>query len=114
MIFGDTLVVDPAAGLSDFEYAQKVFNDVEGAALRLPLDTFGLSDWIEGGAGNDSIMGQAGNDTIAGQEGDDLVYGGAGDDVVFHRAEQPSVGKKSCRHSRTRRSRSHPPNTTPL
>ncbi|MEO3431493.1 type I secretion C-terminal target domain-containing protein, partial [Pelagibius sp. CAU 1746] len=84
MIFGDTLVVDPGFMGTDAAYAQMVFNDIEGPALRLPLDTIGLSDWIEGGAGNDSIMGQAGDDTIAGQEGDDVVYGGDGEDVVIH------------------------------
>jgi hypothetical protein len=92
MIFGDTLVVDPDFLGTDFEYAQLLFQDGDGEALRLPLDTIGLSDWIEGGAGHDSIMGQAGDDTITGQEGDDLVYGGDGDDVVRHTLGEETLG----------------------
>ncbi|WP_193371565.1 type I secretion C-terminal target domain-containing protein [Pelagibius marinus] len=92
MIFGDTLVVDPDFVGSDAAYAQMVFNDVEGPALRLPLDTIGLSDWIEGGAGNDSVMGQAGDDTITGQEGDDVIYGGDGDDLVVHTLSEETTG----------------------
>ena len=92
MIFGDTLVVDPNFVGSEADYAQEIFNDEEGAALRLPLDTIGLSDWIEGGAGNDSIMGQAGDDTIMGQAGDDLIYGGDGDDLVHHTLAEETTG----------------------
>ena len=92
MIFGDTLVVDPAFVGSEADYAAEIFNDEEGAALRLPLDTIGLADWIEGGAGNDSIMGQAGDDTIMGQAGDDLVYGGDGDDLVHHDLAEETTG----------------------
>jgi Ca2+-binding RTX toxin-like protein len=92
MIFGDTLVVDPGYGGTDFEYAQLLFQDGDGEALRLPLDTIGLSDWIEGGAGDDSIMGQAGDDTITGQEGDDLIYGGDGNDIVRHTLLEEALG----------------------
>ena len=81
LVFGDTLLLDCEFEGSLFDYAALVFNDVEGPGLREALGGLGESDWIESGAGNDSVLGQGGDDTIAGQEGDDLLTGGEGADV---------------------------------
>ena len=40
-------------------------------------------DYIEGGAGNDSLYGYWGNDTILGGDGNDRIDGGAGDDLIY-------------------------------
>ncbi|WP_340117827.1 Calx-beta domain-containing protein [Pelagibius sp. 7325] len=83
-IFGDTLLVDPDFDGSDLAYVELVLfgegPDAEGA--RLAIGTFGESDWIEGGEGNDSILGQGGDDMIVGGAGSDLLHGGSGDDTL--------------------------------
>ena len=40
-------------------------------------------DYIDGGAGNDSLYGYWGNDTLIGGTGNDRIYGGAGDDLIY-------------------------------
>ena len=44
--------------------------------------TTGISQTIDGGAGNDSITAGAGNDVISGGDGDDTITGGAGNDSI--------------------------------
>ncbi|NHZ80008.1 hypothetical protein F2P44_12075 [Massilia sp. CCM 8695] len=41
-------------------------------------------DWIDGGAGNDTLSGLGGNDLLHGGKGDDLLEGGAGADVYLY------------------------------
>jgi Ca2+-binding RTX toxin-like protein len=41
------------------------------------------ADYLDGGAGNDSIEGAGGNDIIYGGAGNDGLLGGAGDDIVY-------------------------------
>ncbi|WP_441276863.1 T1SS-143 repeat domain-containing protein [Tardiphaga sp. 172_B4_N1_3] len=40
-----------------------------------------LADYLDGGAGNDTIYGGGGNDTIIGGIGNDTLYGGSGGDI---------------------------------
>ncbi|WP_417261627.1 Hint domain-containing protein [Celeribacter sp.] len=42
-----------------------------------------FDDYLDGGAGNDTIYGGAGDDTILGGTGDDLLFGEDGDDTIF-------------------------------
>jgi len=62
-------------------------NDViERAAERLTDDADwggvqGISDWLDGGAGDDRILAGAGNDELSGGDGSDYLDGGAGSDV---------------------------------
>lgn len=42
----------------------------------------GLSETMNGGAGNDVFMGGAGNDTLIGNDGNDVLRGGLGDDSM--------------------------------
>ncbi|SLN40391.1 Hemolysin, chromosomal [Aquimixticola soesokkakensis] len=39
-------------------------------------------DYLDGGAGDDTIYGEGGNDTILGGSGKDILYGGEGDDTI--------------------------------
>ncbi|MDQ1919813.1 calcium-binding protein [Massilia pseudoviolaceinigra] len=41
-------------------------------------------DWIDGGAGNDTLSGLGGKDVLHGGAGDDLLEGGAGADVYLY------------------------------
>jgi Ca2+-binding RTX toxin-like protein len=43
----------------------------------------GVSDYVDGGDGNDNIWGGGGNDTILGGNGNDNGYGGFGNDTFF-------------------------------
>jgi Ca2+-binding RTX toxin-like protein len=45
----------------------------------------GLHNWIEGGAGSDTLSGQEGDDTIVGHAGNDMLSGGSGWDVFIFR-----------------------------
>jgi len=61
-----------------------VDNIVDRSAL--PASTFtgsNLSDFIIGGAGNDTLSGADGDDIIDGRGGDDLEFGDAGNDSVL-------------------------------
>ena len=49
-------------------------------ALPASEGTAADADYIDGGAGNDSLLGNAGNDTIFGADGADTILGGDGDD----------------------------------
>ncbi|MDQ1812606.1 calcium-binding protein [Massilia sp. CCM 9210] len=51
-------------------------NVLQGEALR--------ADWIDGGAGNDTLIGLGGKDVLHGGAGDDLLEGGAGADVYLY------------------------------
>lgn len=48
-----------------------------------PEDTAYTSDWLDGGAGNDSLFGSWGNDTLIGGAGADRMEGGYGHDLYF-------------------------------
>jgi Ca2+-binding RTX toxin-like protein len=48
-----------------------------------PEDTAYTSDWLDGGAGNDSLYGSWGNDTMIGGAGADRMEGGYGHDLYF-------------------------------
>ncbi|MEQ9484936.1 hypothetical protein [Coleofasciculus sp. F4-SAH-05] len=50
------------------------------------------TDYLNGGAGNDTLYGNGGRDTLIGGRGDDLIYGGScpdhilggeGDDIIY-------------------------------
>ncbi|MGE0424758.1 MAG: M10 family metallopeptidase C-terminal domain-containing protein [Reyranellaceae bacterium] len=41
-----------------------------------------VANWLQGGAGDDTIYGGAGNDTLYGGGGDDTLYGGPGVDIL--------------------------------
>ena len=82
LVFGDALLVIGEWEGSLFDYAALVFGDDECLELRGLLDGIGASDWIESGAGDDSVMGQGGADSLFGGAGDDLIFGGAGDDFI--------------------------------
>ena len=43
----------------------------------------GRDNFIDGGAGNDTLFGSVGNDTLIGGAGNDLLGGGAGDDLLI-------------------------------
>lgn len=49
------------------------------------------SDYVDGGAGNDTINGAQGADTLIGGTGDDQVYGLGGDDVIKGGSDQDWV-----------------------
>ena len=44
----------------------------------------GFDDYLDGGAGNDTLFGQGGNDVLTGGSGDDHVDGGTGDDTGIY------------------------------
>ncbi|WP_226550066.1 Hint domain-containing protein [Celeribacter naphthalenivorans] len=46
------------------------------------LDGGAGNDTIYGGAGNDTILGGTGNDILFGEDGDDTIYGGEGADII--------------------------------
>lgn len=82
LVFGDTLLLDPEFDGSLLDYAALVFDEIEGPGLRATLDGIGEADWIESGAGNDSVLGQGGADSLFGGAGDDMIFGGDGDDFL--------------------------------
>jgi Ca2+-binding RTX toxin-like protein len=57
-------------------------NFLDGGAGDDTIDGRGGDDTLIGGTGNDSILGGGGNDTILGGDGRDTVDGGPGDDFI--------------------------------
>ncbi|NJC37534.1 Ca2+-binding RTX toxin-like protein [Xanthomonas arboricola] len=53
--------------------------------------TVGEGDYIDGGAGDDTIAGEAGDDILDGGTGDDTLSGGVGDDVLLGRDGNDSI-----------------------
>ncbi len=68
------------------------FNNIDPVIYGLDGDDFirwnppgplGVSAYIDGGRGNDTLIGGRGGDTIYGGEGNDLIRGGGGTDVIY-------------------------------
>lgn len=74
------------AALLSNEAAGDVFISIEGVIGSAYNDTISggaAADWIDGGAGNDSLLGLAGHDTLTAGSGDDILDGGAAGDSFF-------------------------------
>lgn len=74
------------AALLSNEAAGDIFISIEGVIGSAYNDTISggvAADWIDGGAGNDSLLGLGGNDTLTAGSGDDILDGGAGGDSFF-------------------------------
>lgn len=103
---GDTVTEGENAGL-DIVYSAGSYQlglNVEAVYLLGAADSVAvgndLSNWIYGGAGNDSLFGLrgddlidggAGNDGLAGNEGVDWLRGGAGDDTLIGGADDDTL-----------------------
>jgi Ca2+-binding RTX toxin-like protein len=91
---GDDLTVQRQHNLDD-----PLWTPPQGETLVISGDTWGVtdrfvyytdtspptdkaSDYVDGGAGNDTINGAQGADTLVGGTGDDNIYGLGGDDVI--------------------------------
>jgi len=88
VIFGDNIAVDDNAAFDadPFDYVDSHLVD-EGdpdydEQLIVLQHGVGETDWIDGGAGNDTIFGQGGDDEILGGSGSDTIYGGSGNDWI--------------------------------
>lgn len=88
VIYGGTLssvgAVDPALGLTDILDGGAGDDYIRSA--RMPDDVFiedgMLHDKLYGGTGNDTLIAGRGNDFVYGGTGNDLIYGGLGADTM--------------------------------
>lgn len=71
----DTITVAPVTDASSASQEATVGQFIDGGAGRDSIVTAG---------GDDSISGGDGSDTLSGGEGDDVIYGGANDDWLIH------------------------------
>lgn len=83
---GDTVYGGDGDDYIDDEYGviYDNYDDyVDGGAGNDTIYTGGGDDTILGGSGNDTLHGEDGNDTIYGGTGSDTIYAGAGDDTIY-------------------------------
>lgn len=64
---------------------------IEGGNQTVVYGADGLSDTIDGGAGNDTIFGEFGDDSIAGGTGADSIDGGFGNDSVSGGSDNDTI-----------------------
>ena len=80
------LVVDLLTpSLNTADALSDVLTGIEGIMGSVWADDLrgdGLANWLDGGAGNDSLTGRDGHDTLAGQAGADRLSGDGGNDVL--------------------------------
>jgi Ca2+-binding RTX toxin-like protein len=94
IVFGDTLVLDPANSSTAFDLPVEQLAALlkaklatasgaeYDAVLHALQHSAGAADRIETNGGNDIVFGQGGDDVIKAGDGDDLVYGGDGKDEI--------------------------------
>ena len=70
----------PGLGLRTFTLEN--FVNVIGTPNRDNIDGNDLSNFLNGGAGNDGVFGRGGNDNLFGGAGSDFVVGGTGNDRI--------------------------------
>ena len=64
---------------------------LEGGAGNDTLNAAGTDDILDGGAGNDTLNGNAGNDILRGGAGADILNGGAGIDTADYSTSSAAV-----------------------
>ena len=83
--------VEISAPLNGYTVAAdvEIVRNISGGDVRVTLNalanTYGGSngfDFVQAGAGNDSIYGRGGGDDLSGQDGNDYLFGEAGDDIL--------------------------------